>query len=604
MRRRFFLTKNRVNMAAQDIKNIARLNGIRKNLVSEIRHHISTGAVFSEETAKATVKIRLQELCRGYESFEKNKIELSGLAVRFSEQELITFQDTNNALCDEFLICKCHLEELCKEEELDNGHKNSQFKANVQLPPMRLKKFNGHFEDWEEFRDTFKSCVDSSDSNLSDCQKLLYLKSVLEEEPANIIKSLRANEQSYKTAWEMLEKRYHNTRRLFETHFNAILKLPVLQLESAKALKNMMDVTNGSIAAIHLLTNTTDVEPFIVHILVSKLDNVTAKHWAEELKGSTDLPTLNQFAEFVDIRFAVLDGMSTRETKEVVHKEFRPRATSKTFMAKEEKKPKCPVCSEEHRPFECTTLKHLDVPQRKSMVQEKKLCTNCLYPHPIDKCLSKFRCAKCKQKHHFLLHEEVARNNEENDDKIEGAFVGHTKGYKQSLLATAVIPVLDKKGAMVNLRALIDQGSMSNIVTEAAVQKLGLLKHPVNIAITGIGNAAAGNCKFKTSMQIGSLYLPNYKFQLEALIVSSITKIRPPHRQEQADIWKHIANLELADPEHMQPGSIDLLIGAETFAEIILEGLVKGHPGEPVAQKTKLGWIPTRNHHFMQFNHG
>lgn len=63
-----------------------------------------------------------------------------------------------------------------------------------------------------------------------------------------------------------------------------------------------------------------------------------------------------------------------------------------------------------------------------------------------------------------------------------------------------------------------------------------------------------------------------YKYQLDALIVPSITKIRPPHKYKHVEMWKHICNLELADPEHTQTGTIDLLIGAETYAEIIMVG--------------------------------
>lgn len=52
-----------------------------------------------------------------------------------------------------------------------------------------------------------------------------------------------------------------------------------------------------------------------------------------------------------------------------------------------------------------------------------------------------------------------------------------------------------------------------------------------------------------------------------------------------------LSNLQLADPSFHTPGKIDLLLGAQLVGEVLLEGLVKGPPGSPVAQKTKLGWI-------------
>lgn len=63
------------------------------------------------------------------------------------------------------------------------------------------------------------------------------------------------------------------------------------------------------------------------------------------------------------------------------------------------------------------------------------------------------------------------------------------------------------------------------------------------------------------------------------------------HNESHFQCWDHIHGLELADPSHMKAGSIDILIGAEIYGEIILHGLRKGPRGTPIAQQTKLGWI-------------
>ncbi|XP_046963315.1 uncharacterized protein LOC124532456 [Vanessa cardui] len=39
------------------------------------------------------------------------------------------------------------------------------------------------------------------------------------------------------------------------------------------------------------------------------------------------------------------------------------------------------------------------------------------------------------------------------------------------------------------------------------------------------------------------------------------------------------------------PNKIDLLLGAEVYCQIITEGLMRGPPGTPIAQNTRLGWI-------------
>jgi len=47
----------------------------------------------------------------------------------------------------------------------------------------------------------------------------------------------------------------------------------------------------------------------------------------------------------------------------------------------------------------------------------------------------------------------------------------------------------------------------------------------------------------------------------------------------------------LADPEFGQPGSIDLLLGAEVYSRLIRPGVIKLGDDKPTLQETALGWI-------------
>lgn len=50
-------------------------------------------------------------------------------------------------------------------------------------------------------------------------------------------------------------------------------------------------------------------------------------------------------------------------------------------------------------------------------------------------------------------------------------------------------------------------------------------------------------------------------------------------------------SLKLADPNFLSSDPVDVLLGADVFAAILLDGLKKGDPREPIAQKTSLDWI-------------
>lgn len=53
-------------------------------------------------------------------------------------------------------------------------------------------------------------------------------------------------------ASDILNKRYDNERIIINANLKRFIDLPMLKYESADALKRMLDVTNGCIAALKL----------------------------------------------------------------------------------------------------------------------------------------------------------------------------------------------------------------------------------------------------------------------------------------------------------------------------------------------------------------
>jgi len=61
---------------------------------------------------------------------------------------------------------------------------------------------------------------------------------------------------------------------------------------------------------------------------------------------------------------------------------------------------------------------------------------------------------------------------------------------------------------------------------------------------------------------------------------------------EKPTVGIHIpSTVVLADPEFGQPGSIDLLLGAEVYSRLIGPGLIELGDDKPTLQETALGWI-------------
>lgn len=63
------------------------------------------------------------------------------------------------------------------------------------------------------------------------------------------------------------------------------------------------------------------------------------------------------------------------------------------------------------------------------------------------------------------------------------------------LLATARIHVMDRFGIEHSVRALVDQGSESSLVSEALAQRLKLKRSPSSVTIYGVGGKRTGSAR-------------------------------------------------------------------------------------------------------------
>nr|XP_029722527.1 uncharacterized protein LOC115263370 [Aedes albopictus] len=95
--------------------------------------------------------------------------------------------------------------------------------------------------------------------------------------------------------------------------------------------------------------------------------------------------------------------------------------------------------------------------------------------------------------------------------------------------------------------------------------------------------------KFKVRARVESCF-SNYAFCQDYLIVSRVTGALPTNPVE-ADRWPIPQDLYLADSRFYEPNRVDLLIGAEIFFELLLQGKIKMADELPVLQESVFGWL-------------
>lgn len=77
------------------------------------------------------------------------------------------------------------------------------------------------------------------------------------------------------------------------------------------------------------------------------------------------------------------------------------------------KKLLCKVCEGNHPLQQCLQFQAASIEERLRIILLNHFCSNCLGLHKSEDCQSQFRCRRCGERHHVLLHEEAAENKKD-----------------------------------------------------------------------------------------------------------------------------------------------------------------------------------------------
>jgi hypothetical protein len=138
------------------------------------------------------------------------------------------------------------------------------------------------------------------------------LLSAIKGDARKIIQHIPASEQRFRIAWAIFVDRYDNERLIINTHIDNIMKLPSLATENTNQLRQIVDTTKCNLEALKAMNfHTEGWDLMIIYILVHKPDNKTKREWELQI-SSKELPTLQQFYNFVEHRCNALESVSPR----------------------------------------------------------------------------------------------------------------------------------------------------------------------------------------------------------------------------------------------------------------------------------------------------
>lgn len=492
-----------------------------------------------------------------------------------------------------------------------------------KLPMIQIHKFDGAYFKWFEFRDTYESLIHKNES-IQPIHKFHYLNSYLEGEAARVISNLEVSDQNYAQAWELLCERYNNNRQLITNHLNSLFSIEPLQRESDKSLRYLSDHVTKNLRALKTLGQPTDQwDTIIIHMVTTKLDPISSIKWEEYRNGLKELPTLDDFKAFLKTRADILETLFRAKKDKITKTQARFDSNhTKSFVisANKDGQRPCVVCQGKHRIFDCKVFNSLSTDEKWAQTAKLKLCYNCLRPdHDAARCRLG-GCRVCKRRHNTVLHKHTTDTSKPLGTNHNRAPVANTSTHLVSndvssvnegsenltstppnvmsamsssevLLSTAIIEILNPQTNKVEIvRALLDSGSQSSFMTNSLKLRLQLTCRPSSTTnVLGIGDTSVNIVPERCSAIIRSMQ-STFVRQHDFLVLPHITEKLPKKRI----IIDHLnvpSYIKLADPSFYQPSSIDILLGADIFWELI--GSEQRPLGNklPVLHSSQLGWL-------------
>ncbi|XP_043064355.1 uncharacterized protein LOC122320273 [Drosophila ficusphila] len=472
------------------------------------------------------------------------------------------------------------------------------------LPELRLPDFSGGYTEFADFQSMFKAIIDN-DVELSNIEKLQHLKSCLKGAALDTVRSLEICEINYAVAWELLNNRFNNKRLIFQSHINAILSLPKVDMQCATKLREMSDKINANLRALQSMGSVDQIANCVlVHVLLQRLDSKTQANW-EESAAIDEIPSIDHFTTFLSKRCRKLENI---EHTAALYSNCSPSGITRSrsiLVATNTSGHACVACdSSSHSIYSCGQFANLSTQERILKARDLALCFNCLKKgHQMRNCRSGC-CRVCGSKHHSLLHPGSQPSTDVQRAPVAELSTPNAIASSPSIsllaqnldsdsvfLPTAAISIQSRSGAWIPCRTLLDSGSQVHVVTSRLAHQLELPKTKSTVTVAGLGDArfdceGASVClKFKS-------HASNNSACLTALVAPAITENQPSSNVK-PDGWKIPSSIQLADPEFYKSHRIDLFIGASMFFELLSVGQIKLAAGLPLLQNSRLGWIVT-----------
>ncbi|UYV75141.1 hypothetical protein LAZ67_12002621 [Cordylochernes scorpioides] len=518
-------------------------------------------------------------------------------------------------------------------KNIDALHDNSSEKGSLpgtrgcRLPKLDLKKFDGSWLEWLGWWAQFSTIHE--DSTLSNVDKFQYLVQSMKENTraSRLVRSYPITADNYPKAIAALKDRFGDRVILTEVYVRQLLGLVVNNARRKTiGIEDLYDKLESYLRSLESLGITTEQNAAFLYPLVeSSLPEELLTVWQRSaLSGYNDED--EDAPQPVDGRLGSLLRFLRREVKgeerlAYVRSGFGESSNSKSarpsttrLHVADVNKPRernmkaCLFCRGDHWLTNCQKWLAMSVQKRREVLMRHRACFKCFrVGHHGRQCWRDVECKICKKSHNTLLHlgehlmsnqgpsstkENIHPKTESNAEKPDVSFAGmHVRtAVPTALLATASVRLVNHLNEEKVVRALLDQGSQSSFIHRDVLQGLSIPVSKVDAQIYGINATKGEEVKDLAHFAIRPLGNQDWEWPLQALVVNKMTGLLPS-RDLRLPITEKLRDIQLADPQFMKSGRIDIILGADVYGLLLLPEIRRDDKTQLCAQNTKLGWI-------------
>lgn len=485
-----------------------------------------------------------------------------------------------------------------------------------------LPKFNGNARDWPLFLAVFRRTTTLA--SIDDVTNVGRLTKALEGEARELVLDQLTYGLSPKGIIETLEKRYGRRDVVLRTIASELMNFPVLSGMKDSRLQNFAVALKTYVAQLKSMGFLSDLSNNLLEsLLLEKLVNTPSlyRKWMTK-KMANESVNIESFANFVMHEWECLPPcFSSTESRESPSR-TKPRSVNVHMATGNKKRAYCLNCGGAHALVECFKFKHLSVSDRWNVVKKARVCFSCLssQEHRIIDCPGKKECSEpgCEKPHHRLLHN--SRNESSSVTEHQGAqtrlsihagtfepsqqstsppasITSHQThaGISASVTAKVVaVRIYGADGIYVDDYAFLDDGSTVTMMEKSIADRLGLKGAKENLHLRWTKGITRVEECIRCDITVSGVN-ESSKFILNDVFCVSNLDLAPVSQSgtEMSSRYRHLRRLPLPNFQNVKPG---ILIGLDHATLLSGKHIVEGKLNEPLASRTKLGWIVYGRH--------